>query len=213
MKAEINIEVIERLLEGQPSNKIFKSALNVFNISKKTYKKHGCIYFISLITAIFVGVSYDTKIVMVDSVQMVLDVMLGLFGIVFTGYAFFQALINKELLIRMLVNLSEEDEEGTKSKLQETNESFVECMILNLLSIIISMLLKIIVNSISDDFLLFEDIIIDNIIASVLISFYFYLILTIIWEIKSFIFNVFQLFNSHAGARVLELFEEEDEIE
>ncbi len=210
MKAEINIEVIERLLEGQSSNKIFKSALNVFNISKKTYKKQGCIYFISLIAAIFVGVSYDTKIVMVDSVQMVLDVMLGLFGIVFTGYAFFQALINKELLIRMLVNLSEEDEAGTKSKLQETNESFVKCMILNLLSIIISMLLKIIVNSISDDFLLFEDIVIDNIIASVLISFYFYLILTIIWEIKSFIFNVFQLFNSHAGARVLELFEEDE---
>lgn len=210
MKAEINIEIIARLLESQSSKKIIKNALNVLKISKKSYKKQGCIYFVCLITSVFVGVSYNTKVVMVDSIQMILDVMLGLFGIVFTGYAFFQALINKELLIRMLANLSEEDDAGTKSKLQETNESFVECMMLNLLSIIISMLLKIIVSSMSDDFLLFEDIIIDNIVASALISFYFYFILTIVWEVKSFIFNVFQLFNLHAGTRVLELFEDDE---
>lgn len=210
MKAEINIDIITRLLETQSSKKIIKSALNVFNVSKKKYKKQGCIYFISLVTAIFVGISCDTKTVMVDSIQTSLDLMLGLFGIVFTGYAFFQALINKELLIRMLANLSENDDEGSKSKLQETNESFIECMMLNLLSIIVSLLLKIIVSSISDDFLLFEDITVDNMIASILISFYFYFIITIIWEVKSFIFNVFQLFNLHAGTRVLELFKNDE---
>lgn len=92
-----------------------------------------------------------------------------------------------------------------KSKLQESNESFVECMMLNLLAVIISLLLNIIINSISNDFLMFDEKIFNDSLAITLMSFYFYFILTIIWEVKSFIFNIFQLFNAYAGTRVLKL--------
>lgn len=211
MKAEIDIGIVEKLLRKQSSKKIILKSLDVFKITKKKYKKQIGIYIFSLVFAAFVGISYETKEVMVDSLQTILDAMLGLFGIVFTGYAFFQALINKELLIRMIANIGEDTRETEKSKLQETNESFVECMMLNLLAIITSIFLKITINSLSNDFLLFENLHVDNIIATALISIYFYFILIVIWEIKSFIFNVFQLFNLHAGTRVLELFEDDEE--
>ena len=142
-----------------------------------------------------------------------IDIMLGIFGIVFTGYTFFQALMNKQLLVRMLSNNSEDNEDKTKSKLQETNESFVEYMMLNLISIIVSLLLKIILSSIPAEFVAFSKMLTNNIIATLLISLYFYFILTIIWEVKSFIYNVFQVFNMHAGTRVLELFDDDDKDE
>lgn len=211
MKAEIDIDVIMRLLKPQSSNKLIKKSLEVFKTSKDSRKKQICLYVISIMVATFVGISKETVSVMVDTTQAVLDVMLGLFGIVFTGYAFFQALINKELLIRMVINVSNYDKEGAKSKLQETNESFVECMMLNLIAIIVSLLLKIIINSMPEDFIFFSKLEVNNIVATFFISLYFYFILIIIWEVKSFVFNVFQLFNMHAGTRVLELFNDKDE--
>ena len=113
----------------------------------------------------------------------------------------------------MLSNNSEDNEDKTKSKLQETNESFVEYMMLNLISIIVSLLLKIILSSIPAEFVAFSKMLTNNIIATLLISLYFYFILTIIWEVKSFIYNVFQVFNMHAGTRVLELFDDDDKDE
>ena len=190
MKAEIDIDIILKLLEKQSSKKIIFNSLKVFKVSKKKYKNQICIYLISLMVAIFVGISYETKSIMVDSIQTMLDIMLGLFGIVFTGYAFFQALINRELLIRMVTTITEKNNTNMKSMLQETNESFVGCMMLNLLAVIVSMLLKVIVSSISDDFLLFENLSTNNTVAALFISIYFYFILIIVWEVKSFILKL-----------------------
>ena len=209
MKAEINIDAILRLLKPESSNQLIKRSLRVFKVSKKNRKKIVCLYIVSVFVAVFVGFSEDTISIACDTTQTMIDIMLGIFGIVFTGYTFFQAVMNKQLLVRMLSNNSEDDEDKSKSKLQETNESFVEYMMLNLISIIVSLLLKIILSSIPAEFVVFSKMLTNNIIATLLISLYFYFILTIIWEVKSFIFNVFQVFNMHAGTRVLELFDDD----
>ena len=213
MKAEINIDAILRLLKPESSNQLIKRSLRVFKVSKKNRKKIVCLYIVSAFVAVFVGFSEDTIPIVCDTTQTMIDIMLGIFGIVFKGYTFFQALMNKQLLVRMLSNNSEDNEDKTKSKLQETNESFVEYMMLNLISIIVSLLLKIILSSIPAEFVAFSKMLTNNIIATLLISLYFYFILTIIWEVKSFIYNVFQVFNMHAGTRVLELFDDDDKDE
>ena len=41
-------------------------------------------------------------------------------------------------------------------------------------------------------------------LAISLIYIYFSIIAIVLWEIKSFIFNVFQLFNAYAGNKVVE---------
>ncbi len=207
MKAEINIDVLQKLLKKQTSGKLILEALEVFKISKKNWKQQLCLYSISLSVSLVVGISQSTVGVVVDSAQLILDVILALFGIVFTGYALFQALINNELLIRLLCDTNKDEKEEEKSKLQETNETFVKCMLLNILAIMVSLLIRIIISCVPDDFLVFKELVYNNITAAFLISIYFYFIITIIWEVKSFVFNIFQLFNAYAGTRVLKIFE------
>lgn len=207
MKTEINIDVLQKLLKGQTSGKLILEALNIFEISKKNWKQQLCLYIISLVVALVVGVSKSTVSVVVDSTQLILDIILALFGIVFTGYALFQALINNELLIRLLCDTSKDAKNEEKSKLQETNETFVKCMLLNVVAIIVSLLLRITISCVPDDFLVFKELLYNNITAAFLISIYYYFVITIIWEVKSFVFNIFQLFNAYAGTRVLKMFE------
>ena len=207
MKAEIKIEVLLKLLKNQSSTRLIVNSLKIFKQTKRTLKRQLILYVISVFVSIFVGASYDTKSIMVDTVQTILDIILALFGIIFTGYAFFQALINDELLIRLMKNTSKDGDDEEKSKLQETNEEFIHCMMLNILIILLSFLLKIVVNSIPDDFVIFDKLIYNNICATVLISIYIYIVISVVWEVKSFIFNLFQLFNVYAGTRVLEIYD------
>ena len=106
MKAEINIDVLQKLFEKRTSHKLIFEALEIFKISKKSWKQQILLYIISSIVSLFVGMSTKTVSVIVDSAQVILDIVLALFSIVFTGYALFQALINNELLIRLLCNTS-----------------------------------------------------------------------------------------------------------
>lgn len=211
MKAEIKIEVLLKLLKNQSSKRLIFNSLEIFKPTKRSLKRQLILYAVAVIVSAFVGVSYDTKSIMVDTVQTILDIILALFGIIFTGYAFFQALINDELLIRLMKDTSKDEGGEEKSKLQETNEEFIHCMMLNILIILLSFLLKIVVNSIPDNFLVFDKIIHNNIFATALISIYIYIVISVVWEVKSFIFNLFQLFNVYAGTRILEIFNKDNE--
>ena len=183
MKAEIKIEVLLKLLKNQSSTRLIVNFLKILKPTKRTLKRQLILYVISVFVSIFVGASYDTKSIMVDTVQTILDIILALFGIIFTGYAFFQALINDELLIRLMKNTSKDGDDEEKSKLQETNEQFIHCMMLNILIILLSFLLKIVVNSIPDDFVIFDKLIYNNICATVLISIYIYIVISVVWEV------------------------------
>lgn len=207
MKAEINIDVLQNLIKKQTSGKLILEALKVFKISKKNWKQQSCLYISSFLVALVVGMSKSTVSVVADSAQLILDIILALFGIVFTGYALFQALINNELLIRLLCDTSKDAKEEEKSKLQETNETFVKCMLLNIVAIIVSLLLRITISCVPENYILFKALVFNNVIATFLISIYYYFVITIIWEVKSFVFNIFQLFNAYAGTRVLGMFE------
>lgn len=212
MKTEINLDIVMQLLKKKSSSELLRESLQIFRFSKKTIKKQSIIMIISVIVALFVGTSIDTQSVMINTIQTIIDIILALFGIVFTGYAFFQALINNELLIRLISDTSKDGKEE-KSKLQETNETFIECMLLDIVAILLSLLLKIIIDSLPNDYLLFDVMVYNNVLATVLITMYFYFILSIMWEIKSFVFNLFQLFNAYAGTRILELLNSTDKEE
>ena len=135
MKAEIKIEVLLKLLKNQSSKRLIFNSLEIFKPTKRSLKRQLILYAVAVIVSAFVGVSYDTKSIMVDTVQTILDIILALFGIIFTGYAFFQALINDELLIRLMKDTSKDEGGEEKSKLQETNEEFIHCMMLSLIHI------------------------------------------------------------------------------
>lgn len=209
---EINVDLLEKMLEPQSSSAIMMESFENLKPTKKDILKIILICLIAAIPAIFIGCSKDTVSIFRYSVEKINDVLLAIFGIVFTGYVFFQALINNELLIRMLNDKVEKNGKEI-SKLQETNEEFVYLMMICAFSIIFNLFLLLCFGAVPNDYLFFKERIYNNIGAIILLFFYLFFIFYIMCEIKSFIFNIFQLFKLHAGTRVIEMLNEENNKE
>ena len=77
-----------------------------------------------------------------NSISIFLNVSLTLFGIIFTGYAIFQALLSNKLTLSLFEDTSTSRDNMTKSKLQETNENFVCLMMLFIFGIILNIILN-----------------------------------------------------------------------
>ena len=153
----------EKFAEDSNSNKVFFHSLKILIPNKKNYLRKLVFVIIEVLIAYSMAKRYNTIELTEDVIQVVIVVVLALLAIVFTGYAFFQALINDDLLA-------------------------IVCMI-----------------ALPEYWMLFRDNMKNELLASIIISFVLYCNVESIWEMKSFIYNVFQLFNLHAYSRVVEI--------
>lgn len=202
----IKPSVIEKLFIPDSSKKMLFRAFSVFKPSKDNVVSLMLLFLFSLIPAVIMSKGENTVLSFLGAVDLVLNLMLGLFGILFTGYAIFQAILNERLLIKMLEETKGE-EEKEKSLLQWTNESFTELMMLTIFGIMISFFLKLILGGIGVEFSLFSIECVNEICSAILCTGYFFFSAVVIWEMKSFVFNIFQLFNAYSGTRIIELIE------
>ena len=101
MKESI-VKNVEKLMKVETSEKRLISAFRIFKLTKQNWKKYLCIIFICGIPACLISISLETISLFLEALDIIKDVILALFGIIFTGYAFFQALVNDELLLNML---------------------------------------------------------------------------------------------------------------
>ena len=132
--------------------------------------------------------------------------MLAMFGIIFTGYAIFQAILNEKMLVKMVEN-TVKTKGGEESLLQNTNKSFVGLMMLVIVLIAISFLLKVSIGNFPSDFVLFNYKRVNEYLSIFFITIYFSYTFTILYEMKCFVFNIAQLFNAYSGARIIEILE------
>ena len=107
LKQEVEPNIIEKMFQPISSNTILFDTLKMFVPKWKEKGTYIISGMLSIIPAFLAATSPFTVEIFRDLVQMVRDVALAMFGIVFTGYAIFQALIGKEMLIRMLKNTIE----------------------------------------------------------------------------------------------------------
>lgn len=208
MKKQIDVKVLENLLKEKSSTNILVESLIEISPWKVGVVRSFITAIITLIPSILMSWTKDTMQLFMKAVEVFNTVTIGLFGIVFMGYAFFQALINDDLLIRLLG--TKKDGNDKESKLQESNEYFAKVMMLDIIAIIINILMLITVGSMDSGFYLpFFGKNINNTIALLLISLYLNFSLNVVWEMKSFVFNLFQLFNSHAASKAVEIIKKE----
>lgn len=166
------------------------------------------ILFIFVETIIAIVIAHDLKTVSIvkDIVGYIGQIQVGLIGIVFTGYALFQALIGDKLMLYLLTS-----EENQKSKLEESNESFIYLIVVQIIAMLLDFSIYAVMAAVSKDWHLTKYNILNECIAILGIEFIFYLNVEAIWELKSFIFNVYQLFNAHAMSRVVDIIEKQNE--
>lgn len=205
---QINIKNVDELSTDRKSEDVLIRAIKNFRLKKEEWRTYLVMIIICLFPAVMIGMSENTVSVFLEVISDLLNTFLSLFGIVFTGYAFFQALMNKPLLIAMI---NEENKDKKESKFKETNNNFVELMMLYVIGIIISLVIKFIVSSVPETYGLFPALAINNVCASLLIVIYLFFAVLLIWRMISFLYNIFQLFNLHAAAKAIEIINEEQE--
>ena len=97
---KIDMDLLNKLFQQKASGAIVLDALCELAPKKKNYKNSIIIAVVCLIPSFLMGISYDTYSLFLGSIDIINNSITAVFGIIFTGYALFQAFINDELLIR-----------------------------------------------------------------------------------------------------------------
>ena len=198
----------EKLTEKSNSNKVFLQSLKILKPNKSNFL-HKLIFGIIEITVAFIMAKRTDTIGLSENVlQVVITVMLAFLAVVFTGYAFFQALINDKLLVSMIVAGDDKN-----NKLSEANNYFAEVMIFQIGCMLLDLLVIVFMIVLPEDWTLLSNNMLNEAFATIGISFLLYCNVESIWEMKSFIFNVFQLFNLHAYSRIAKIQENQSDKE
>lgn len=182
------------------SNYVLRKSFLLLKINRKNIGRKIIFIILEVIAAIFIAEQATTINIVREIVEVLISVMLALLAIVFTGYTIFQALLNDRLLIALV-----SDDSDKKNKLVETNSYFVEVMMLQIFFLMVNILVIIFLFLLPDDWSLLTNNRINELLATGLILLHLHLNLECIWEMKSFIFNTFQLFNLYAYSRVLNI--------
>lgn len=211
--SDIKEKTIENMLKYSPSEKIFIKALSVYKIRKTNICENGVILLLCTIISVILGINTNTVSLFTNGVSIFLNVSLTLFGIVFTGYAIFQTLLGNRLIIHLFEDVTITKNNMTKSKLQETNESFVNLMMLFIFGIIVNVILSIAIPVIPSNYCLFNSIHLCNITAIILIDIFLYIMGVMVWRMVSFIANIFHLLNAYAVSKLFEALDEESDAD
>lgn len=206
---ELKVDIIEKLLQLEPSEKILANAFGNLRVKEKDKKSRWILIAICIVLGGIMGMHTGTVSIFRESVDSISNVLLALFGAIFTGYALLQAFMNKQLLLQLLTDIKVDENTGEKSRLQDINETFVYLMLLYVVAIIASLVVKICLLCIPDDFLFFHNLIMNNVIAGSIIAIYFIFVGIILWRTISFVSSIFYLFNVYAVTQLLELLDDE----
>lgn len=207
----INEETIENMLKDSPSERIFVNALSVYKLRKTNIRENGLILLICTFLSVILGINLNVVSLVVNTASIFLNVFLALFGIVFTGYAIFQTLLSDRLIMYLFADTHIDQNSITKSKLQETNESFVRLMMIFIFGIVINIILNILIPVIPQNYCLFDNIYICNTISIILIDYFLYIMGVTIWRMVSFIANIFHLLNAYAVSKLLDAMNDDHE--
>jgi len=186
---------------GLNSNQLFKASLGLFKISKKRMK---------FLFVVFVGLFLFLKLILfkaTSAIEIVSDltvnvntVIIPVFAIIVTAYAIFQALASDHTMIT-LITVNHQDK-GSKFKIY--NLYFFGVAVSYLILIVLNFLLMVIFKYLPIDWhLAFWSKETNELISALLISFYITLILNFLVEMKSVIYNLFQVFITHAASNAI----------
>lgn len=194
----------KNLTKKYSSTKILINSLAILKINKSNCLRKIIFAFIEVLIALIMATQINTIALTKNVFEVIISIIIALVAIVFTGYAFFQALVNNKMLITLL---SVDDEQ--EGNLSQTNKYFAEVMIFQIACLLIDLLIVIFTMILPQEWFLFENNVTNELLATLGIFIGLHLNMESIWEMKSFIFNVFQLFNLHAYSRMAEIKEQE----
>lgn len=181
--------------------KVIKEAMSTIKPSKIRIIILICIMLIIEYPIIQCVLSNNTLDIFKDIVSFSNGSVIAIFAVIFTGYALFQALINKNTLKVMF--LTKPDKNVNHNLFIEYNLYFLVLSILCVLSIVLNFIILLyipILKQISFTSLYTYK----NFVGILIINLYVAINIYIILEVKCFIFNLFRCFNISAISTMIE---------
>lgn len=184
-------------LKNLNSFELFLLSLKRFPLSKQRIKILGVLFIIIFLTQKFLIYPTASAISVIADITVNLNyVIIPIFAVIITGYSIFQALSNGSTLIRLIAVKHEEQ----LDKFSTYNVYFYGLSIFYLGITILNLLLLVTFKYLPTNWCLsFFSKLTNEYIAAVLISLYLVIILYFLIEIKSFIYNLFQIFTTNAA--------------
>jgi hypothetical protein len=208
-KEQIKKNTLELLeLKKINSNKLFLESIDFFKLSKRRSCFLLLVFVVILVFLKFLLFNVTSAIDIISSLTVNINtIIIPIFAIVITGYAIFQALANGQTMITLIT--VRHGEESSKFKIY--NLYFFGIGICYLILIITNFLLMIFFNDLPRDWHLpYLSQRLSELISATLISFYIVLVLNFLIEVKSFIYNLFQVFITNASSNAISFLEELD---
>ena len=210
LEKEKIVQNAQKLSINIDSTQMLRAAFELIKIKRESIKRKVIFLIPISIVCLMLTMSKETISQTESILEMINTVILSLFAVVFTGYALFQALMGDKLLLLLLMTESTNDNDAS-SKLEEANIYFVKVMLLQFFLVMVNLSVRIFLKLIPADWTLFDSIACNERICFVMLLILLYVNMDVIWETKSFIFNVFQLFNLHAFSRTVDILEKESD--
>lgn len=190
---------IEDIAKNRELRNLAKSAISEIRLSKKSLMQYLFSALIALILSYSITYKSDTVPMMKNAIEVVNTGALAFIAIIFGTYAIFQALMTDSVIWVLISS------EG--NLLNTSNRSFLHLILLYLAEIISNFVLLIVLNGLPNDYCLFENLIITNALAFVLITIYFMYCFMLFYEVKNFAVNLYQMFNIYNICKALEILE------
>ncbi|MGA3601194.1 hypothetical protein [Lysinibacillus agricola] len=192
------------------SNKLTRETLKMFTLSKQRTWILLFLFLILFLITKFILFDEKTAVEIIANLTNILNsILTPMFAVIITGYAIFQAIANESTLL-VLLKVTHKDDE---SKFAVYNKYFYGIAILYLSLTIINMVMQFIFSNLSKEWFLpiFNNHYNES-IAAVLISLYLVVIINALIELKSFTYNLFQVFvtsTASTGINALEKMSDE----
>ena len=162
--------------------------------------------FSGVILAVVVGVAETTVQLAREISAIFLDVQIALFGCIFAVYSILLAFLSDEY-VKKLLSI---DYHQQSSYLSKSTRYYEAALLIYFVSIILSLCMKIILTCIPEGFLLTDNMVMNEVLASLLLALYFVFSIRVICELKSVVANTLLLFRSSIAFKI-QRFAEEDE--
>lgn len=193
-------------------NKTIKNSIKLLLPSKDSVILIIIFCIISTILGILIGFDNNTISLFRNIVKGINNIILVILGINFTGYALFYSMASGETHLNLLSN-STKCKNETTSIFDFYNTYFFGLNTLYLFAILFNFLLHSLINILPTDFVVPIDLLICNIIATILIISYLIIMIWLIIEFSSSIYNLYRCFNINASTEAVKFLEKkEDEL-
>ena len=216
--------IIDCLSQITNSKKLIKIQIQsyklLFEFNKDNMIRKAVFILIELVISWFIYISDSTSVILEKISNIYIDVSLALLACVITAYAIFQAILSDDLLKALLnynndnnsdsnINGHNSDENSNNnnySNVENENDFnminiyFLKIMTIQLYMVILNIFMYVISNITLNKFVI--SVSLYKIFKFFVLLVYFYVNTEAIYELRSFILNVFKIFNLYTLSRV-----------